>query len=118
MNERHPDFVHACPWLRQRSDHENPETQHGNGVADFLLMALALAGGDVHAEDCRPPALSHQAYGIVRPFMERRIKQVRDQYAEDGLWPSEFRFGEIVSYFLGKQILFFRVLSGAFCVSM
>lgn len=58
----------------------------------FLLMAFTLAGGTVHAEDCTPPNLSHQAYWIVRPFMELRIKQVREQYTEDGLWRGESRY--------------------------
>jgi hypothetical protein len=58
----------------------------------FLLLAFMLVGGAVQAEDCKPPALSHQAYWIVRPFMELRIKQVREQYTEDGLWRAESRY--------------------------
>ena len=58
----------------------------------FLLIAFILVGDVVHAEDCSPPALSHRAYGIVRPFMELRIKQVREQYTEDGLWRGESRY--------------------------
>jgi hypothetical protein len=57
-----------------------------------LLIAFMLVGDAVSADDCNPPPLSRQAYRIVRPFMELRSKQVREQYTEDGLWRGESRY--------------------------
>ena len=44
------------------------------------------------AADCEPPKLSKDALQLVKPLMELRIKQNKEQFTEDGRWKGESQY--------------------------
>jgi hypothetical protein len=59
-------------------------------IAAILICIFAVT--TVHADDCKPTSLSNEALKLIRPLMELRVKQHKDQFTEDGRWRGESKY--------------------------
>jgi hypothetical protein len=55
----------------------------------ILCMLLVSVCG---ANDCKPTKLSDEAMKLIKPLMELRIKQNKEQFTEDGRWRGESQY--------------------------
>ncbi|MBI1810985.1 MAG: hypothetical protein HY035_08125 [Nitrospirae bacterium] len=57
-----------------------------NTIICILLVTAASA------DDCKPSKLSDQAIKLIKPLMELRVRQNKEQFTEDGRWRGESQY--------------------------
>jgi hypothetical protein len=57
-----------------------------NIIICMLLASTASAG------DCKPSTLSDKAMKLIKPLMELRVKQNKEQFTDDGHWRGESQY--------------------------
>jgi len=55
----------------------------------FLCILIPLVA---LADDCKPPLLSDEALRLVKPLLEVRIKESKEQFTEGGSWLGESQY--------------------------
>jgi hypothetical protein len=57
-----------------------------NTIICILLVTAASA------DDCKPSKLSDQSIKLIKPLMELRVRQNKEQFTEDGRWRGESQY--------------------------
>ncbi len=52
----------------------------------LLLVSAAIA------DDCKPAKFSDKAMKLIKPLMQLRVKQNKEQFTEDGRWRGESQY--------------------------
>ena len=57
-------------------------------ILTIVLLAFIFSG-QAKATECQPKPLSVEALALVKPLMQLRIQQAKDNFTEDGHWIAE-----------------------------